>query len=86
MNKTLSIAAITLVAVVMGMSAMAPAFAGGGPPPEEKESCDALRDALDKGNGNKKGIEIALINNGCLLPCEDNTSVPARMGIEPPCV
>jgi len=28
MNKTLTIIAITLVAVVMGMSAMAPAFAG----------------------------------------------------------
>ncbi len=57
MNKTLAIAAITLVAVVMGMSAVAPAFAGA-LPVDENPRCDALRDALEKAGSDKAKAAI----------------------------
>ena len=54
MNKTLTITAITLVAVVMGMSAMVPAFAGIEPPPEEEHpACDALWKAYENAGSEK---------------------------------
>ena len=92
MKKTLAIAAITLVAVVMGMSAMAPAFAGIPVEEEEEEDirCAALRHAQDKAVSEKAkdAIQEALDRLGCIsgVPCPDNSSVPATLGITvPPC-
>ena len=73
MNKTLTLAAFVLVAVVMGMSSVAPAIAPGGGPPEgtppgqnsAPPDCDdliALLDDLDVAQAAKDAILIA---SGC---------------------
>ena len=68
MNKTLTITAIVMVAVVMGMSAITPAMAGNhnsGLPPED--TCDALDNPSDtKSGGNADtGKDKAKEKNEC---------------------
>ena len=67
MNKTLTIAAIVLVAVIMGMSAITPAMAGnhGNSPPED--TCDAIDNPIDdKSGGNADtGKDKAKEKNDC---------------------
>ena len=67
MNKTLTIAAIVLVAVVMGMSAITPAMAGnhGNSPPAD--TCDAIDNPSDTKSGGKAdtGKDKAKEKNGC---------------------
>ena len=77
MNKIPAISAITLVAVIMGMSAMTPAMAGV-TSSEESPACDALRDALDNGKKSPKAIE-AIEKNLEKLGCDP----PNPCGISP---
>ena len=77
MNKTIALAAIVMVAVIMGMSVMTPAMAGV-PSSEESPACDALRDALDNGEKSPKAIE-AIEKNLEKLGCNP----PDPCGISP---
>ena len=78
MNKTLTIAAITLVAVVIGMSAVAPAMAVP-PSGSEHSRCAALDDAYDNAGSDtaKAAIQKNLEKLGCIEenPCGTNSSV-----------
>ena len=72
MNKTLVLTAFVLVAVVMGMSSVAPAIApGGGPPegpppgPSDSPDCEDLKDLLDDLGVNQAAKDAILIASGC---------------------
>jgi len=78
MNKTIVITTIILVAVIMGMSAMAPAMAAppidpvppvpGEPPTPTQEACDDLAELLDR------LIDLGIIDE------DDKTAVLADAG------
>jgi len=62
MNKTISLAAITLVAVVMGLSALAPAEAGIKLPNDDEESPDVKVTICHIPPGNPDNPQIISIN------------------------
>ena len=67
MNKTLTIAAIVLVAVIMGMSVITPAMAGNHKNSPPEDTCDAIDNPSDaKSGGNADtGKNKAKVKNGC---------------------
>jgi len=67
MNKTLTITAIVLVAVVMGMSAITPAMAGNHANSPPEDTCDAIDNPSDaKSGGNADtGKDKAKEKNEC---------------------
>jgi len=59
MNKTLAITAIVLVAVVMGMSAIAPAMAWEAEPDSHKpKACAGIANAIE--NGGKVPVKVII--------------------------
>ena len=63
MNKTLTISVIVLVAVIMGMSAIAPVMALGPPP----DACVKIKEGLEKSGLPIEKINVILKRLGCPL-------------------